>query len=410
MDHCFCNVCNIFIDVSIKGFPLHAKSHFRNKRKVGCPVCCKEFQHSRPFNRHIYLSNCTRTIYFLDNQQLVSVRLPEENVVIQEQNDSESMAIDEESIPELPIDQIIASPGNNQNDEVYDIESQANEELLNDDGSIVHESFIDVGTEDGLLSEFVRTMTECSARHGITDVGITDIVSKMIEVLHDTISNRTLNVDKIMERMLEISKSAYIRNQLISKLKTYVKPVEVTVGTSKFYIIPPSKSIKAALTNKNLLEDIIKNMNHDRRIDVDQNKIYHSRKDGESFQNLDKHILHITLWVDDVNASRSFTRLSKHNLFVISMCIDNISYNISKYSKQLDLVVIGMRDDVNKNDALRICINRIVDDLKELQKDGIDIFHNGKLYHFIPKLLSICGDNRAKPEIIGYNYVSIIMF
>lgn len=397
-----CNVCNIFLDTSIEGFILHARSHFKHNSTVQCPVCCKEFNRFRKLQRHLNSSNCKRTTHILHNDQLVSVLLPKEqldNLVLETNNENINPDPSHES---------------DLRDEIFDIESQANEQLIDgadDTRMTLAESLIaPIQDENSILTEFISTITECSARHGFTDVGVTDIASKIVKVLYTAFTHQTLNIESIADRMLEVSKSSYIRNQLISKLKCYVKPREVTVDSSIFYIIPPSQSIKALLSNKVLLNDIKNNMIHHRKIDINQNKIYFSRQDGELFESLDKHILHITIWVDDVNASRSFTRLSKHNLFAITMCIDNMTYNTSKYSKQLDLVMIGMRDEINKNDALRICLNQIVDDLKELQKNGINIFHDGEQYQFIPTLLSICGDNRAKPEIIGYNYVSTEMF
>lgn len=142
--------------------------------------------------------------------------------------------------------------------------------------------------------------------------------------------------------------------------------------------------------------------------DQNYSRIISNRKDGLMFEFEREDVLPFSLFIDDFTLSFAKNRKTSLKLTAITMRMETLSYEIAKSEYEMDIVILTKASELMKENALKMVIRAIVEDLNSVAENGIEYSIDGKTGKLYPKLTSICGDNLAKPMLAQYSKVSTI--
>ena len=350
-----CDCCGLDLILNIDVFVNHAQKHFKANDTVSCPVCNKNQSLFKNFKRHLK----THISVFSENS--IST--------------------------EINIDL-------NQNVELNQEENIATVQKV---------------TELDCVKDLWKIAIETSARHSITKVGVRSLLTEFVPFFRDCFTNKEFNIEYLADQMVKSVSSVTQQNNAVELFPTYVRPLEIDLKESTHFFIKPSETLQAMMKNKRIVSSIMKNRRYEEQFDKKFDKVFWHRKDGELFKDDPNDELHITIFSDDANFSSAMSRNKKHKLFAMTMQVDEVGYEISKSVKEMDLVLISYTEFITKEDALKMCIRAVVEDMKHLEKQKLILIHNGREHKFTPKIKSVCGDNLAKAFLLQLNQVGYLI-
>ena len=236
-------------------------------------------------------------------------------------------------------------------------------------------------TGDQVVDEIHRKLTQVNAEG---DIDLHEILYQQLQPTIDACQDFA---------------SSKILKKYVSEHMDYVAPVELAVGEVNggerrptMQYIPILETLKMLLKHEDVLGQVMQNR-------ISQDGVLRDFCDGDVFQNnvlfqQHRNSLQIQLYYDDFTPTNPIGSHSRSNkLSAIYFVLGNLH---PKYRSQLDniqLVALAPYQKVVAQHGLDAFFKPVVDDIKILENEGIEIECQGQLHHFYGTVTVVVADN-----------------
>ena len=198
--------------------------------------------------------------------------------------------------------------------------------------------------------------------------------------------------------------SIYKQKQKI-KQGPYVAPVSIDIGDGdKIVYVPLLENLKCLLSHEDIVSFIIDN-HHQIRSNHSNGVIHNFRSSEKCQQNsflLSSNNIHISLYIDDFVLTNPLgTSAKTHKLCAIYYLINNIPFALRSKLHNIQLVSLFPSSHIKKH-GFDIILRKLVEDLKILETNGVNVELNGQHVIFFGTITALVADNLASHEIGGY--------
>ena len=205
-----------------------------------------------------------------------------------------------------------------------------------------------------------------------------------------------------------ISKSEYQFLKQCKKYFNYEAPTEIILNTNeeRAYYIPLKQSIGDMLKNEQLLKSIIDNINVlSNYVAKDQDLILSNRQGRSSILNLSRqansNAFLLKLYTDGISITNPIgAKRDSHKFTCFYYLLDDMPEIIRSKVNSIGLFAMCYSKHLNDQNNQRILMDVLVNDLNNLQNEGISIVCPSSRIYFV--FSTVCGDNLAANEIGGF--------
>ena len=201
-------------------------------------------------------------------------------------------------------------------------------------------------------------------------------------------------------------RSEYFLSKYCENSLNYIKPITHVLGESMrgnklvkdtFQYIPIIQVLQQYFSSSNI------SLDHDQ-----SSSALASYRDGQYFKNNSLFVEHpnalrLVLYSDEFEVSNPLgPKKGAHKLMPFYFLLDNILPNLKASLKHIHLCILAKFSHVKKYGYGPI-LKPLLEDIHQLESEGIQLNMNGKTVHLFGSLIALCGDNLSAHGIGGFN-------
>lgn len=340
----------------------HIKSHERNSEPFKCPSlsCSRRFYRQKKLQSHMD-DSCFKS-------------------PISSQND-----------PILMVSQIMNKVGT-------DSSASTNDHTRNLPKRAAVEDELNIEAFDSkIFDKIVQVLLAFNTKSGLPMKSLQDFTFELIAILKDVVSKGEIEGGSIMDGIMQKIMSLYQINKSFKINNDFIEPTKMQVyGKSGFYC-----------SIKNTIQLMLKCPRIKAKIDEDLNERpkndgnLYSFKDGSKCHERHLKMIRLVLFFDDFDLHANQKRLYNDSVLICFLVIENLGRKFVSSARRLPLVLIIRRSQCSNESELKFFMTHLIQDLNELKNIGLKI--DNQSYHC--ELIAVCGDSKAKAEILSYSTV-----
>lgn len=252
-------------------------------------------------------------------------------------------------------------------------------------------------TSSQIFDKVVQLLVDFNTRSGLPMKSLQTFTSKLVSTLKEILPSDEVAVGSIFEEistkilsLYQISKSFKINND-------FTEPTKLQVyGKSGFYC-SIKHTVEVMLKCPQIRDEIDRDFEQEPR----KNGNMYSFKDGTKCNERNLKMIRLVLFFDDFDLHANQKRLYNDSVLICFLVIENLGRKFISSASRLPLVLILRRSQCSNECELKFFVSRLIQDLNDLNHEGIQI--DDQTYHC--ELIAICGDSKAKAEILSYSAV-----
>lgn len=248
------------------------------------------------------------------------------------------------------------------------------------------------------ITSYVSTLLDMIVKLIKTKISTSFISTKDLDVIFAQINSIINSISKSEYRFLKQCKSYF----------NYEAPTEIKLNSNeeRAYYIPLKQSLRSMLQNEQLLQSIVDHINSlSNYVTKDQDLILSNRQGRSIISNIShqqhSNVLLLKLYTDGISITNPIgAKRDFHKFTCFYYLLDNMPECIRSKVDSIGLFCICYSKHLNDQNSARILMDVLVNDLNNLQNEGITIACPSSRIHFV--FSTVSGDNLAANEIGGF--------
>lgn len=364
-----------------------------------------------PGNRlHCPIKNCVRTYKSVSSLQNHISRSHKSSLLLSKNNTPQCS-----EVRELPPGPHWASPN-------FD-ESEA--DTFDNAGLCSHQSHVnqdEIGNHNSLTpsdEQLKLFLLNLKAKKYVSD-NVCEMIVKYFESSYQNSINKVSEVLANLQNLSELEKHSILRplNTAICDLnlyntvhkqtiklkeKNYIEPLEIPLQSNKKTVyIPLLESLELLLSHEDILAHVLQNNN----ATLGDQNVIDNFSTGDKAKNSilfnEHNSLQIQLYFDDYTLTNPLASSSrKHKICGVYFQLGNIPHFLRSKLYTIQLVSLT-NTEVVKELGFEIVFQRLLEDLKKLETEGITVKFEDQVHHFRGSVSTLVADNLAAHEVGGF--------